>query len=95
MMGFDTLESTYGGKIMDQLTDHFAAVKRHHGIFIGFVSPSTKSTDRLADLATCEIKVERIGGTVLIYGEEPFTECYALTISEETDRTKLGLVPIV
>jgi KaiC/GvpD/RAD55 family RecA-like ATPase len=95
LMGFDTLESTYGGKIMDQLTDHFAAVKRHRGIFIGFVSPSTKSTDRLADLATCELRVDRIGGTIVIYGEEPFTECNALTISEETDRTKLGLVPIV
>lgn len=94
MMGFDTLESIYGGKIMDQLTDHFAAVKRHHNLFIGIVSPSTKSTDRLADLATCHIKVDRIGGTVIVFGIEPFTECNVFTVTEEGEGTRLELVPI-
>jgi KaiC/GvpD/RAD55 family RecA-like ATPase len=95
LMGFDTLESIYGAKIMDQLTDHFAAVKRNRGLFIGLVSPSTKSTDRLADLATCQLKVDRIGGAVVVYGEEPFTECNVLTITDEGERTKIDLVPIV
>jgi KaiC/GvpD/RAD55 family RecA-like ATPase len=95
LMGFDTLESIYGGKIMDQLTDHFAAVKRHRNLFIALASPSTKSTDRLADLATVSLKIERIGGTVVLFGEEPFTECNALAISEEGERTRLELIPII
>jgi hypothetical protein len=95
LMGFDTLESIYGGKIMDQLTDHFAAVKRHRHIFVGVVSPSTQSTRRLSDLASCHLKVDRMGGTVIVYGVEPFTECNALAISEEGDRTRMELVPII
>lgn len=95
LMGFDTLESIYGSKIMDQLTDHFAAVKRHKSLFVAMVSPSSKSTDRLVDLATCHLKVDRIGGTVIVYGVEPFTECNALAVTEENDRTRLELVPII
>jgi KaiC/GvpD/RAD55 family RecA-like ATPase len=95
LMGFDTLESIYGSKIMDQLTEHFAAVKRNHGLFIGLVSPSTKSADRLADLATYQLKVDRIGGAVVVYGEEPFTECNVLSIGDDGERTKLDLIPIV
>ena len=95
LMGFDTLESIYGSKVMDQLTDHFAAVKRNRGVFVGLVSPSTKSTDRLADLATCQLKVDRIGGAVVVYGEEPFTECNVLSIGDDGERTKLDLIPIV
>jgi len=95
LIGFDTLESIYGGNLMDQLTDHFAAVKRNRALFIGIVSPSSKSKERLADLATCHLKVDRIGGAVVVYGEEPFTECNVLTISEENEKTRLELVPIV
>jgi hypothetical protein len=95
LMGFDTLESIYGSKIMDQLTEHFAAVKRNRAVFIGLVSPSTKSTDRLADLATCQLKVDRIGGALVVYGEEPFTECNVLSIGDDGERTKLDLIPII
>ncbi len=95
LMGFDTLESIYGSNLMDQLTDHFAAVKRNRGLFIGIVSPSTKSTERLADLATYQLKVDRIGGAVVVSGEEPFTECNVLTVREDGERTQMDLVPIV
>jgi len=95
IMGFDTLESIYGGKTMDQMTDHFTAVKRNKAIFIGLVSPSTRSTERLADLATHHLKVDRIGGTVILYGVEPFTECNALTVTEGKESTSISLVPII
>ncbi len=36
----------------------------------------------LRDLANIHVKMERIGGTIVIYGEEPFTECNALEIEE-------------
>ncbi|MCU0861108.1 MAG: hypothetical protein MUE65_02180 [Methanomassiliicoccales archaeon] len=95
IMGFDTLESIYGGKTMDQLTEHFAAVKRHRHLFVGFTSPSTQSTRRLTDLASCHLKVERIGGTVIVYGVEPFTECNVLSISDGQEGPRLELVPII
>jgi hypothetical protein len=95
IMGFDALESVYGEKTMDQMTDHFTAVKRNRAIFVGLVSPSARSTQRLTDLATHHLKVDRIGGTVVLYGVEPFTECNALTMDEGRDATSIHLVPII
>jgi KaiC/GvpD/RAD55 family RecA-like ATPase len=95
IIGFDSLESIYGDKVMDQIPDHLAAIKRNNGIFVGITSPSTKSTQRLADLANLHIKVERIGGTVVLFGEEPYTECNALAIETRERGGNISLTPIV
>jgi KaiC/GvpD/RAD55 family RecA-like ATPase len=95
LIGFDSLESIYGDKVMDQIPDHLAAIKRNNGIFVGITSPSTKSTQRLADLANLHIKVERIGGTVVLFGEEPFTECNALAVEARERGGNISLSPIV
>jgi hypothetical protein len=95
LIGFDSLESIYGDKVMDQITDHLAAIKRNNGIFVGITSPSTKSTQRLADLANLHIKLERIGGTVVLFGEEPYTECNALAMEARERVGNISLTPIV
>jgi len=95
LMGFDSLESIYGSGVMEQLVDHLAAIRRNHGVFVGMVSPSTRSTQRLADLATVSLRIERIGGTVIIYGEEPFTECNAMALKEQDVGGNICLTPIV
>jgi KaiC/GvpD/RAD55 family RecA-like ATPase len=95
LIGFDSLESIYGDKVMDQIPDHLASIKRNNGIFVGITSPSTKSTQRLADLANLHIKVERIGGTVVLFGEEPFTECNTLAVETRERGGNISLTPIV
>ncbi len=95
LIGFDSLESIYGDKVMDQIPDHLAAIKRNNGIFVGITSPSTKSTQRLADLANLHVKVDRIGGTVVLFGEEPFTECNALAMETRERGGNISLTPIV
>jgi KaiC/GvpD/RAD55 family RecA-like ATPase len=95
LIGFDAMESTYGSQVMEQLTDHLAAVRRNKGIFVGITSISTSSTLRLADLATVHLKVGRIGGTVVIFGEEPYTECNAVTFREQEKGGRICLTPIV
>jgi len=95
LIGFDTLESIYGGGVMEQLIDHLAAMRRNKGVFVGIVSPSTSSTQRLADLSTVDLRIERIGGTVVIYGEEPFTECNAMALKEQEQGGSICLTPIV
>jgi hypothetical protein len=95
LIGFDTLESIYGGGVMEQLIDHLAAMRRNRGVFVGIVSPSTASTQRLADLSTVDLRIERIGGTVVIYGEEPFTECNAMALKEQEQGGSICLTPIV
>lgn len=95
LVGFDSLESVYGGEVMEGLVDHLAAVKRNGGAFVGLTSPTSRSTARLADLATVHLKVERIGGTVVLYGSKPFTECFALTVEERPQGGCVSLTPLV
>lgn len=95
LIGFDTMESIYGNHVMDQLTDHLLSVRRNNGVFVGITSPSTSSVHRLADLATTHVKIDRIGGTIILYGEKPFTECNALTFEERERGGGVSLTPIL
>jgi KaiC/GvpD/RAD55 family RecA-like ATPase len=95
LMGLDSLESIYGRDVMDGLVEHLAAVRRNGGVFVGLTSPTSSSTVRLADLATVHLKVERIGGAVIMYGSKPFTECYALTVEERPRGGCVSLTPLL
>ncbi|MDH7508275.1 MAG: gas vesicle protein GvpD [Methanomassiliicoccales archaeon] len=95
LMGFDTMESIYGTKVMDQLADFLASVRRSKGIFVGIAPPSAESTQRIADLATIHLKIDRVGGTVILYGEKPFTGCNAFTFVEKEIGGHISLIPIL
>jgi KaiC/GvpD/RAD55 family RecA-like ATPase len=95
LIGFDTLESIYGAAVMDSFSDHLASVKRNKGVLVGFLTPSSRSRDKLVDLATHRIRLDRIGGTTIAYSIEPFTECNALVIDRDGDQPEVALVPIL
>ncbi|HEY3421008.1 MAG TPA: gas vesicle protein GvpD P-loop domain-containing protein [Methanomassiliicoccales archaeon] len=95
IIGFDTLESIYGANVMDSFTDHVASVKRNKAVLVGFVSHSGRSRDKLVDLATHRIRLDRIGGTTVVYCVEPFTECNAIVVDRQGDNPEISLVPIV
>jgi KaiC/GvpD/RAD55 family RecA-like ATPase len=83
IMGMDTMQALYGNDLYDQLMDFLTMVRKNNGIFVALIPPSSGSANRLTDLATTHLRVDRIGGTVLIYGEEPFTGCYALQFDKK------------
>jgi hypothetical protein len=95
LMGFDSLESIYGGEVMEGLMEHLTAIKKNGGMFVGLTSPTSRSTARLADIATVHLKIERIGGTVVMHGNKPFTEIHALTIEERPRGGCISLTPLV
>lgn len=95
MMGFDTMQSMYGAEVTEQLTDFLAMVRRNNGIFVALTPPSSASVARLADLASTHLRIDRVGGTVLMYGEQPFTECYALHFEEREVGGSVSLAPIL
>ncbi len=95
LIGFDTMESIYGNHVMDQLTDHLLSIRRNSGVFVGITSPSTSSVHRLADLATTHVKIDRIAGTVVLFGEKPFTACNAVTFEEKEKGGDVSLTPIL
>jgi KaiC/GvpD/RAD55 family RecA-like ATPase len=95
LFGFDTMQSVYGAEVIEQLMDFLALVRRNQGIFVAMTPPSSASTGRLADLASSHLRIDRVGGTVLLYGEQPFTECYALHFEDKEVGGNVSLTPIL
>ncbi|UCE39354.1 MAG: hypothetical protein JSW00_09075, partial [Thermoplasmata archaeon] len=96
LAGFDTMESIYPtGNLVEDLSDVMMFIRRMGDIFVGITTPSTMSTQRLADLTRTHIKFENIGGTTVVYCEKPHTELYALEIACENGYPKAKLAPIL
>ncbi len=96
LVGFDTLEAIYGSNtIVEELSDVLSFIRRMGDIFVGIITPSTMSTQRLADLTQTHIKLENIGGTTILYCEKPHTELYALEIATDKGYPMAKLSPIV
>jgi hypothetical protein len=95
LLGFDTLESIYGEKVMDQIMDHIGAMKKNKGVAVCVTTRSTNSTTRLSDIASVHIKIDRVGGTTIVYGERPFTECNAVTFEADGAIARAYLTPVV
>ena len=95
IIGFDTLESIYGPNVIDSFAEHITSVKRNKAVLVGFITESSRCRDKLVDLATHRIRLDRIGGTTVVYCIEPFTECNALVVDREGDFPEITLVPIV
>lgn len=94
LLGLDTMQSMYGSDVGDQLMDLLAMVRRDRGLVVVMAPPSSGAGSRLADLATTRLRVDRVDGTVLLYGEEPFTECYSLLLEEKEVGGHVSLTPI-
>jgi hypothetical protein len=90
------LEAIYGSNyIVEELSDVLTFIRSKGDIFVGITTPSTRSTQRLADLTQTHIKLENIGGTTVVYCEKPHTELYALEIASELGYPKAELSPII
>jgi hypothetical protein len=95
LMGFDTLEAVYGEDVVEDLSSHMYAVRRSRDIFIGIITPTTKSSAKLANLAHIHLCIENINGSVVMYGQKPHTELYALDFDFSRGYPKARLTPIV
>jgi KaiC/GvpD/RAD55 family RecA-like ATPase len=94
-LAFDTLESVYGDSVLEQMTGHVSAVRRSRDILVGHVSPLTKSTPKITNLAHVHVKVQNANGTILLFGQKPYTELFHLTFSHESGAPRAVLTPIV
>lgn len=95
LMSFDTLEAVYGVKVLEQMSGHIASVRRARDIFVGLSNPLLQSNERLGSMATVQIRVANLSGSIVLYGEKPFTEIFALDFVYEGGVPKAELTPIV
>ncbi len=95
LMSFDTLESVYGGKVLEQMSGHIAAVRRARDIFVGLSNPLLTSNDRLGSMAHVHVKVANLNGSIVMYGEKPYTEIFNLDFTHDGGFPKAELTAIV
>ena len=95
LFAFDTLESVYGDKVLEQMSGVLGAVRRSEDVFVGFVTPQSVSGAKLANLASTVIHVESLNGSVVLYGEKPYTELFAVAWDWTGGVPEMVLRPIV
>jgi len=94
-MAFDTLESMYGEKVIEEMSGVLASVRRARDTFVGFATPGSASAPKLANLASVLLHVESVNGSVVLYGDKPYTGVYNLSFDWSTGRPEAQLRPIV
>ncbi len=80
ILGFDSMEATYGGDVLPQTFHHIDSMRRGGHVVVAEATPISKSLPHLANQATMHIKLESVNGTVLLCGQKPYTPYYHLEI---------------
>lgn len=95
LIAFDTLESVYGERVLEQMSGVLASVRRSGDVFVGFVTPQSASGAKLANLASAVVHLESLNGCVVLYGEKPYTELFAVSWDWSAGVPEIVLRPIV
>ncbi len=95
LMAFDTLESVYGDKVLEEMSGVLASVRRARDVFVGFATPQSASAAKLENLASVMIHVESVQGSVVLYGEKPYTGLFNLSFDWSSGLPEAQLRPIV
>ncbi len=95
LISFDTLEAVYGPGVLEQLSGHIAAVRRQRDILVATSTPLATSTPRIASLASKHVRVENLDGSIVLYGEKPFTGLHDLSFTFESGHPAAVLTPIL
>jgi len=94
-MAFDTLESVYEEKVLEEMSGVFSSVRRAKDVFIGFVTPQSASAAKLENLARVVLRLDSINGSVVLYGQKPYTELFSVAWDWSSGVPKAELRPIV
>lgn len=95
LMAFDTLESVYKEKVLEEMSGVFASVRRAKDVFVGFVTPQSASAAKLENLAHVVLHLDSVNGSVVLYGQKPYTELFSLSWDWIAGVPKAQLRPIV
>ena len=95
LIAFDTLESVYGDKVLEQMSGVLASVRRSDDVFVGFATPQSASAAKLANLASAVLHLESVNGSIVLYGDKPYTELFNLSWDRSAGVPDAVLRPIV
>lgn len=95
LMDFDTLESVYKEKVLEEMSGVFSAIRRAKDVLVGFVTPQGASAAKLENLAHVVLHLDSVNGSVVLYGQKPYTELFSLSWDWSGGVPKAQLRPIV
>jgi KaiC/GvpD/RAD55 family RecA-like ATPase len=94
IMSYDALESV-SSKVVDDMRDYYTDLRQSGNVDLTVARASVRSTDRLADIAQQHLKLRKVHGALVLYGERPHTELMHLDMSTFEGVPRLSLTPIV
>lgn len=93
-IGIDVMEYLYGPKnLMKAITSWITELKLLNGVTIMYKS-GQKYLEPPTHLATTYFKMDKIAGTIIIYGEIPRTKLHAIAVDPLLSFFKTSLIPI-
>jgi KaiC/GvpD/RAD55 family RecA-like ATPase len=95
LFAFDTLESVYGEKVVEEMSGVFSSIRRAKDLLVGFVTPQSRSAARLENLAHIVLHMDSVNGSVVLFGQKPYTELFNLSWDWSAGVPKAILRPIV
>ena len=94
IMSYDALESI-SGRIVDDMRAYYTDLRQSGNVDLTIARASVRSTDRLADIAQLHLKLRKIHGALVLYGERPHTELLHFAMDSSEGYPRLHLTPIV
>ena len=94
IMSYDALESV-SGRIVEDMREYYTDLRQSGNVDLTIARASVRSTDRLADIAQLHLKLRKIHGALVLYGERPHTELLHFAMDSSEGIPRLSLTPIV
>jgi hypothetical protein len=92
-MSYDALEGV-SGKVVDDMRDYFTDLRQSGNVDLSIARASVRSTDRIADIAQVHLKLRKVHGALVLYGERPHTELMHFAMDTSEGLPRLSLTPI-
>ena len=94
IMSYDALE-TKASRATEDLAEHYSGVKEHRNVDLSIVKSSVDVLPKIADFASTHIKLEKIDGAVVAYGEKPHTGVFHISLPGPGLPPQVRLTPLV
>ncbi len=95
MLGFDSMEATYGQEVFKNTLPHIDAMRRSGNVVVAVASTLTKSLGPLREQSKMHIKFENISGRVMACGQKPFSPYFYLEFPEDDKLPGPRFIPMV
>jgi hypothetical protein len=93
IMSYDALEMV-SSKVVDDMRDYYTDLRQSGNVDLSIARASVRSTDRIADIAQLHLKLMKVQGALVLYGERPHTELMHVTMDSTDNLPRLDLTPI-